>query len=112
MIPVVRQQRPHTPIPSENTLAQSNLRHFKKRWNERYGQPVGVFVGTATTGIICAFFTWDAQKGDDELKLLWNVTPQDIADLSAFLFVGDMSGRYIARSSLAARCSTPRDAEG
>jgi inorganic pyrophosphatase len=64
------------------------------------GHPVDVFMGTATTGLVGTFITHDSHKGDDELKLCWNVTPEEIDELSDFLFVGGMAGRYIARLSI------------
>ena len=75
------------------------------------GQPVDVFVGTVPTGLVGAFVTHDVLKGDDELKLLWNVTPEVIAECSAFLFVGGMVGRYIARASPVSRRGMTGDAE-
>jgi inorganic pyrophosphatase len=75
------------------------------------GQPVDVFVGTTTTGLVGVFVTQDAVKGDDEIKLLWNVTPQEVDELAAFLFVGDMGGRYIARLSPDSSRGMPCDAD-
>lgn len=42
------------------------------------GAEVDVFVGAAETGLCAALLTTDAVKGDQELKLLWNLTGQEI----------------------------------
>lgn len=54
------------------------------------GAEVDVFAGTAPTGLQAALLTTDALKGDRELKLLWNMTSEDMAIARAFLDQGAM----------------------
>jgi inorganic pyrophosphatase len=61
------------------------------------GNEVDVFAGNAGTGLVGALVTHDALKGDDEIKLLWNLTDDDIAVIEHFVFDGDLTGRLMRR---------------
>ncbi|MGF1465074.1 MAG: hypothetical protein ACFCGT_02975 [Sandaracinaceae bacterium] len=49
------------------------------------GEEVDVFVGTADTGLVAVIHTIDHRKGDEEDKLLWNCTPEEIYLVNGFL---------------------------
>lgn len=61
------------------------------------GAEVDVFVGTASTGLVGILQTHDARKGDDEIKLLWQMTPAEVEAVVAFLLQGDMHGTLVLR---------------
>lgn len=54
------------------------------------GAEVDVFCGDAATGLTAALVTHDTLKGDRELKLLWNLTEEEMAVARAFLNRGAM----------------------
>ena len=54
------------------------------------GAEVDVFAGTAPTGLQAALLTTDTLKGDRELKLLWNMTDEEMSIARAFLDHGAM----------------------
>jgi inorganic pyrophosphatase len=61
------------------------------------GHEVDVFAGSARTGLVGALVTHDALKADDEIKLLWNVTDEDIGVIEHFVFGGGMTGYFVRR---------------
>jgi inorganic pyrophosphatase len=61
------------------------------------GHEVDVFAGNARTGLVGASVTHDALKGDDEIKLLWNLTDDDIEVIVTFVFGGGMTGHLVRR---------------
>lgn len=67
------------------------------------GDAVDVFVGSAATGLVGAILTHDKRKGDCEVKLLWNCTPEEIYCAVGFLnfrpdlLVGHAALRYEMR---------------
>jgi inorganic pyrophosphatase len=69
------------------------------------GAEVDVFAGEAATGLVGVLLTHDAVKGDDELKLLWNVTEAEIDAITRFLFTGSMTGHLLRRPSCTRRPS-------
>jgi inorganic pyrophosphatase len=61
------------------------------------GHEVDVFAGNARTGLVGALVTHDTCKDDDEIKLLWNLTDDDIELIMSFLFGGEMIGHLVRR---------------
>ncbi len=67
------------------------------------GDGVDVFVGSGATGLTGAILTHDRRKGDCEVKLLWNCTPEEIYCALGFLnfapekLVGRVAMRYSMR---------------
>jgi len=49
------------------------------------GEGVDVFVGTARLGLVGLIMTRDHRKGDREIKLLYNCTPQEIYMVQGFI---------------------------
>ncbi len=62
------------------------------------GDAVDVFVGTGRTGLAGAIVTHDRQKGDCEVKLLWNCTPSEI--YCALGFVNFAPEKLVGRVAL------------
>ncbi len=54
-------------------------------------------MGSCATGLVGVLLTRDALKGDDEIKLLWNLTEEEIEVVVVFLFRGAMTGRVVSR---------------
>ena len=80
------------------------------------GQELDVFVGTVPTGVVAYERTIDRMKGDTEIKLLYNCSPQEVYLVHGFLnYAPDlMSGRLVMRmpmSELWERVGTPRNGE-
>jgi inorganic pyrophosphatase len=46
---------------------------------------VDVFVGTVSTGLVGAIQTVDHRRGDREMKLLWNCSPEEIYRAHGFI---------------------------
>ena len=63
------------------------------------GAEVDVFIGTSDTGLRAALLTTDARKGDQELKLLWNLTSQEIAIALDFLTRAGLRVKLLLRGS-------------
>jgi inorganic pyrophosphatase len=61
---------------------------------------VDVFVGTALTGLHAVLVTHDALKGDDEIKLLWNMSNGEVATALAFVNEGAQSGYVVRRAEV------------
>ena len=61
------------------------------------GAEVDVFVGGVENGLTGAIETRDTQKGDRELKLLWNVSEGELEAALRWTNSGSMSGRLIRR---------------
>ena len=49
------------------------------------GDEVAVFVGSARNGLVALLVTSDFRKGDREVKLLYNCTPEDIYLANGFI---------------------------
>ncbi len=49
------------------------------------GEEVDIFVGTAENGLVGVLMTTDYRKGDREIKLLYNCTPQEIYLTNGFI---------------------------
>jgi inorganic pyrophosphatase len=62
------------------------------------GHEVDVFVGSAGTGLVGALLTRDAEKSDEEIKLLWNVTEAEVEAVLAFLVGEAMTGCLVRRA--------------
>ncbi len=62
------------------------------------GAEVDIFVGTMTTGLRAILVTHDALKGDNEIKLLWNISEGAIARAHAFVNEGSQSGYIVRRT--------------
>jgi inorganic pyrophosphatase len=76
------------------------------------GQELDVFVGTASTGVVAYERTIDRTKGDTELKLLYNCSPEEVYLVHGFLNYAPelMSGKLVMRwpmSELWERVGTP-----
>jgi inorganic pyrophosphatase len=61
------------------------------------GAEVDVFVGTSPTGLRAALLTIDALKSDREIKLLWDMTSEEIGSVCAFLTSGAMQVQLVWR---------------
>jgi inorganic pyrophosphatase len=61
------------------------------------GYEIDIFAGTEATGLSAMLVTHDTLKGDNEIKLLWNVSSQEIAILNNFLNAGSMFSDVIWR---------------
>lgn len=66
------------------------------------GAEIDVFVGSAESGLVGLLVTHDAAKGDREVKLLWNLTENEIESVAAFLNCGTMTAELIRRSDQSA----------
>jgi inorganic pyrophosphatase len=62
------------------------------------GAGIDIFAGEANTGLVGVVQTHDALKGDREIKLLWNVTPDEIDAIVRLLNTGSMTATVILRS--------------
>lgn len=64
------------------------------------GEPIDVFVGTAPTGLVAATRTIDRRKGDTELKLLYDCSPEEIYLVHGFLNYAPelMTARLVTRA--------------
>jgi len=49
------------------------------------GEPVDVFVGTGSNGLVGLLLTTDHRQGDREMKLLYNCTPPEIYTTHGFI---------------------------
>jgi inorganic pyrophosphatase len=61
------------------------------------GEPVDVFLGSASSGLVAAVFTVDPRKGDREVKFLFNCSPQEIYLVHGFVNFPPMSARLLMR---------------
>jgi inorganic pyrophosphatase len=66
------------------------------------GQELDVFVGSVPTGVVAYERTIDRMKGDTEIKLLYNCTPQEVYLAHGFLNYDPerMSGRLVMRMEM------------
>jgi inorganic pyrophosphatase len=62
------------------------------------GAEVDVFVGMVPTGLRAILLTHDALKGDQEIKLLWNMSEIEIATAHAFVNEGSQRGYIVRRA--------------
>ena len=67
------------------------------------GEELDVFVGTKQNGLVAAIFTADLRKGDEECKLLYNCTPEEIYLVNGFINFDPsrMYGRLLLRYPMA-----------
>lgn len=80
------------------------------------GMELDIFVGSVPTGVVAYERTVDHQKGDTEIKLLYNCSPQEVYLVHGFLnFAPDLlNGKLVMRypmDDLWARVSERRTAE-
>ena len=63
------------------------------------GQELDIFVGTAPTGLVAYERTVDHMKGDTEIKLLYNCSPQEVYLVHGFLNYAPelLSGKLVMR---------------
>lgn len=61
------------------------------------GGGIDVFVGEGGSGLIGYAMTVDRLKEDREIKLLWNLTPDDVAAVERFLNSGEMTATFVWR---------------
>jgi inorganic pyrophosphatase len=61
------------------------------------GDAVDVFIGEKETGIVGALFTRDAIKGDEEMKLLINMSTEEIQKVHAFMQSTGMTTTLVVR---------------
>jgi inorganic pyrophosphatase len=68
------------------------------------GEPVDVFVGTAETGLVGAILTTDYRRGDREVKLLLDCSPEEVYLVNGFINFDQnlMEGRLVLRHDMAA----------
>lgn len=72
------------------------------------GAEVDAFIGTDATGLSAALVTHDALKGDAEVKLLWNLTAQEVAVVQRFLNDGGLAAAVVWRSRASFVPMTPK----
>lgn len=63
------------------------------------GKEIDIFVGSTDSGLVGLLATQDAAKGDREIKLLWNLTEDEIEAVAAFLNRETMTASLIRRLS-------------
>lgn len=61
------------------------------------GKEIDIFVGSTDLGLVGLLATQDAAKGDREIKLLWNLTNDEIEAVAAFLNRETMTASLIRR---------------
>jgi inorganic pyrophosphatase len=73
------------------------------------GQEVDVFVGSSETGLIGGILTTDHRKGDREMKLIYNCSPEEIYLVNGFVNFDPslMQGVLVLRRRMAELWSTP-----
>ena len=66
------------------------------------GEELDIFVGTASNGLIGAIFTTDFRKDDQECKLIFNCTPQEIYLVNGFINFNQslMQGKLLLRHEM------------
>ncbi|MNS93549.1 Inorganic pyrophosphatase [compost metagenome] len=67
------------------------------------GQELDIFVGSAPSGLVAYERTVDHMKGDTEIKLLYNCTPQEVYLVHGFLNYAPelLSGKLVMRMPMA-----------
>ncbi|NQV73964.1 hypothetical protein HQ496_12640 [bacterium] len=68
------------------------------------GEELDVFVGSASNGLVAAIFTSDIRKGDQECKLIYNCSPEEIYLVNGFINYDTslMNGRLLLRRPMKA----------
>lgn len=68
------------------------------------GEEIDIFTGSAHTQLVALILTADFRKGDREVKLLYNCSPEEIYLVHGFLnYAPDlMQGRLVMRQPMAA----------
>ena len=68
------------------------------------GEELDVFVGSASNGLVAAIFTSDIRKGDQECKLIYNCSPEEIYLVNGFINYDQslMNGRLLLRRPMKA----------
>lgn len=66
------------------------------------GQEIDIFVGTASTGLVGVLFTDDHRKGDSEIKLLYDCSPEEVYLVNGFINFAPtlMSGTLLMREPM------------
>ncbi|NNF03808.1 MAG: hypothetical protein HKN17_05015 [Rhodothermales bacterium] len=94
-------ERPHgSPHPDHPSIIYPIDYGFVRGTISADGHAVDIFVGSdADAGLVAAIFTVDHRKGDREVKLIFNCTPEEVYLVNGFInFDPDlMTGRLLMR---------------
>lgn len=61
------------------------------------GDPIDIYVGTGNEGLCGYFQTRDDLKQDQEIKLLWNVTKEELEAIGTFLYEANLHPAFVER---------------
>jgi inorganic pyrophosphatase len=63
------------------------------------GEEFDVFFGTSDTGLTAVLLTCDAMKNEQEIKLMWNLSEEEVNEVTQFVNRGAMTGTVVWRQS-------------